>query len=137
MTYKLKLSSACNSYKLLTCCSCRYAHEESFSTKGRVFALFAVGCFQSHCQCLVVAVVESPEAEFPLEGKPTCFCRTGNLLGAVIPSVCLCLVKVLEGGWSGGSLYSDNLPPSFPKGVVATSGKFPASSFFLFSFFPE
>lgn len=77
----------------------------------------------------MVTVVESPEPEFPLEGKPTCFCRTGNLLRAVIPSVSL--VKVLEGGWSGGSLYSDSLPPSSPKGVLATSGKFPASSFFF------
>lgn len=80
----------------------------------------------------MVTVVESPEPEFPLEGKPTRFCRTGNLLGTVIPSVCVSLVKVLEGGWSGGSLYSDSLPPSSPKGVLATSGKFPASSFFFF-----
>lgn len=43
------------------------------------------------------------------------------------------LVEVLEGGWSGGSLYSDSLPPSSPKGVLATSGKFPASSFFFIS----
>lgn len=49
------------------------------------------------------------------------------------PQLCVSLVKVLEGGWSGGSLYSDSLPPSSPKGVLVTSGKFPASSFFFHS----
>lgn len=73
------------------------------------------------------------------KGNPHVSAELGSCLGQSFP-VCVSLVKVLEGGWGGGSLYSDSLPPSPPKGVIATSGKFPASSFFIFfflSFFPE
>lgn len=36
----------------------------------------------------------------------------------------------------GEVLYSGTLPPSSPKGILATSGKFPAGSFF-FLFLPQ
>lgn len=110
------------------------------STKCRFSCFFAVWVFPKlpsiPCNAVVVIVVKStdPESSF---GRQTCVFLQNleHPLGTVIPSVHVSVVKVLVGGWSGGSPLFWQFFSLLSKSILATSGKFPASSFFKIFFF--